>query len=122
MKVGRVRIAGSARLDRAAGDQCVDRACIQADFAQHFAAVLTQARSGQYLAATGLGAARRYPHLAHATFARMLDHLEKSGGLQLRVGKELYSDALGPVGSGAETYIGMMKHNFDAVAEALSGG
>jgi manganese/zinc/iron transport system substrate-binding protein len=42
--------------------------------------------------------------------------------IELRVGKELYSDALGPVGSGAETYIGMMKHNFDAVAEALSGG
>jgi manganese/zinc/iron transport system substrate-binding protein len=42
--------------------------------------------------------------------------------IELRVGRELYSDALGPVGSGAETYIGMMKHNFDAVAEALSGG
>jgi manganese/zinc/iron transport system substrate-binding protein len=42
--------------------------------------------------------------------------------IELRVGKELYSDALGPVGSGAETYLGMMKHNFDAVAEALSGG
>ena len=42
--------------------------------------------------------------------------------IELRVGKEIYSDALGPVGSGAETYIGMMKHNFDAVAEALSGG
>ncbi|MCE2751665.1 MAG: zinc ABC transporter substrate-binding protein [Pirellula sp.] len=42
--------------------------------------------------------------------------------IELRVGKELYSDALGPVGSGAETYIGMMKHNFDAVAEALSAG
>ena len=42
--------------------------------------------------------------------------------IELRVGKELYSDALGPVGSGAETYLGMMKHNFDTVAEALSGG
>jgi manganese/zinc/iron transport system substrate-binding protein len=42
-------------------------------------------------------------------------------GVALRVGKELYSDALGPAGSLADTYLGMMKHNFDAVAAALAG-
>jgi manganese/zinc/iron transport system substrate-binding protein len=45
-----------------------------------------------------------------------------SRGIRLRVGKELYSDALGPVGSGAETYLGMMRHNLDSVAQALSDG
>ncbi|MFN5273785.1 MAG: metal ABC transporter solute-binding protein, Zn/Mn family [Planctomycetota bacterium] len=43
-----------------------------------------------------------------------------SRGLKLNVGPELYSDALGPAGSRADTYLGMMKHNFDAVAQALS--
>jgi manganese/zinc/iron transport system substrate-binding protein len=41
-------------------------------------------------------------------------------GLKLKIGKELYSDALGPAGSGADSYLGMMKHNFDSVAHALS--
>lgn len=42
-----------------------------------------------------------------------------SRGIHLQVGRELYSDALGPTGSGADTYVGMMKHNFDSVAQAL---
>ena len=43
-----------------------------------------------------------------------------SRGIRLNVGPELYSDALGPSGSQADTYMGMMKHNFDAVRQALS--
>lgn len=43
-----------------------------------------------------------------------------SRGVQLHVGEELYSDALGPSGSTADNYIGMMKHNFDSVSQALS--
>jgi manganese/zinc/iron transport system substrate-binding protein len=43
-------------------------------------------------------------------------------GLKLKIGNELYSDALGPAGSGADSYLGMMKHNFDSVAHALSSG
>lgn len=43
-----------------------------------------------------------------------------SRGIPLIVGPELYSDALGPSGSQADTYMGMMKHNFDAVAQSLS--
>ena len=42
-------------------------------------------------------------------------------GIRLQVGPELYSDALGPKGSGADTYLGMMKHNFQAVTTALGG-
>lgn len=45
----------------------------------------------------------------------------RARGHQLRVGEELYSDALGPKGSGADTYLGMMEHNFKAVATALGG-
>jgi manganese/zinc/iron transport system substrate-binding protein len=40
---------------------------------------------------------------------------------RLNVGGELYSDALGPSGSGAESYFGMMEHNFKTIAEALGG-
>jgi manganese/zinc/iron transport system substrate-binding protein len=42
-------------------------------------------------------------------------------GFTLRIGEELYSDALGPNGSGAETYEGMVLHNFKSVTEALGG-
>jgi manganese/zinc/iron transport system substrate-binding protein len=36
-------------------------------------------------------------------------------------GQELYSDALGPDGSGAETYLGMLVHNLKAVHDGLGG-
>jgi manganese/zinc/iron transport system substrate-binding protein len=45
----------------------------------------------------------------------------KARGVELLIGNELYSDALGPVGSGAETYVGMMAHNFNSVITALGG-
>jgi manganese/zinc/iron transport system substrate-binding protein len=45
----------------------------------------------------------------------------RARGHQLHVGEELFSDSLGPQGSGAETYIGMMEHNFRTIAEALGG-
>ena len=35
------------------------------------------------------------------------------------VGGELYSDSVGPVGSGAETYVGMVRHNVNTIAQAL---
>lgn len=37
------------------------------------------------------------------------------------VGEELHSDSLGAPGSGAETYIGMIKHNTGTIVEALNG-
>jgi manganese/zinc/iron transport system substrate-binding protein len=42
-------------------------------------------------------------------------------GYELKVGEELYSDALGPRGSGADSYLGMMQHNFRAISIALGG-
>ncbi len=43
----------------------------------------------------------------------------RARGHSLRIGGTLYSDALGPPGSGAETYIGMVRHNVNAIVEAL---
>jgi manganese/zinc/iron transport system substrate-binding protein len=45
----------------------------------------------------------------------------RARGVELLIGSELYSDALGPAGSGAETYLGMMTHNFNSVITALGG-
>lgn len=55
---------------------------------------------------------------------RMVDAMVEGAqarGYALRVGEELYSDALGPRGSDADNYIGMMEHNFRAIATALGG-
>ena len=40
---------------------------------------------------------------------------------KVSIGGELYSDAMGPSGSGADTYEGMMKHNFKIITKALGG-
>ena len=37
------------------------------------------------------------------------------------VGKELHSDSLGAPGSGADTYIGMIRHNTNTMVDALKG-
>lgn len=37
----------------------------------------------------------------------------------VRIGPKLYGDSLGPPGSGADTYVGMMRHNVRAIVEAL---
>jgi manganese/zinc/iron transport system substrate-binding protein len=42
-------------------------------------------------------------------------------GWTVAIGGELFSDAMGPYGSGADTYIGMMLHNFRTIAKALGG-
>lgn len=44
-----------------------------------------------------------------------------SRGHQVRIGGELYSDALGPEGSEAGTYIGMIRHNCRTIVDALGG-
>lgn len=46
----------------------------------------------------------------------------RARGHALRIGGELYSDAPGPVGSGAETIAGMSLHNARIISNALSGG
>ena len=38
------------------------------------------------------------------------------------VGGQLWADALGPEGSGAETYLDAMRRNANTMAEGMSGG
>lgn len=40
-------------------------------------------------------------------------------GHRVEIGGTLYSDALGPPGSGADTYVGMVRHNVRTIVEAL---
>jgi len=42
-------------------------------------------------------------------------------GWKVAIGGELYSDAMGPSSSGADTYEGMMTHNFRTITNALGG-
>lgn len=42
-------------------------------------------------------------------------------GHEVRIGGELYADALGPKGSGAETYAGMIRANVATISEGLGG-
>ena len=42
-------------------------------------------------------------------------------GCDVAVGGTLYSDALGPADSGADTYVGMIRHNVDTMAAARRG-
>ncbi len=50
----------------------------------------------------------------------IIEGAEKQG-VKVSIGGELYSDAMGPTGSGADTYEGMMKHNFKTITKALGG-
>ena len=45
----------------------------------------------------------------------------KARGHQVRIGGELYSDAMGPSGSYRGTYIGMIDHNVTTIVRALGG-
>ncbi|QDU56802.1 metal ABC transporter solute-binding protein, Zn/Mn family [Aeoliella mucimassa] len=44
-----------------------------------------------------------------------------SAGHEVHVGKELYSDAMGPKGSGADEYIGMIQANVQSIIAGLTG-
>lgn len=43
----------------------------------------------------------------------------RARGFEVTLGDQLYSDALGPIGSPADTYIGMVRHNIEAIIGAL---
>lgn len=43
----------------------------------------------------------------------------QSRGHEVQLGGELYSDALGPTGSGAASYLGMLRHNVKTLSQAL---
>ena len=42
-------------------------------------------------------------------------------GHQVRIGGELFSDAMGPDGSYEGTYLGMIDHNMTTISRALGG-
>ena len=46
----------------------------------------------------------------------------KEKGLEVEIGGELYSDAMGEYGTEEGTYIGMYRYNVDTIYEALTGG
>jgi len=46
----------------------------------------------------------------------------KTAETSFRLGGELFSDSLGGAGSGAETYLSMMRHNLEVISGALSNG
>ncbi|MBW3625337.1 MAG: zinc ABC transporter substrate-binding protein [Armatimonadetes bacterium] len=45
----------------------------------------------------------------------------KSQGWDVKIGGQLYSDAMGPDGTPEGTYIGMFRHNVDTISKALRG-
>lgn len=51
----------------------------------------------------------------------VIEGAEKAG-LQVKLGGELFSDAMGKKGTEEGTYIGMYRHNINTIYEALQGG
>ncbi|MDR7417257.1 MAG: metal ABC transporter substrate-binding protein [Armatimonadota bacterium] len=48
---------------------------------------------------------------------KLMERVAREAGV--RIGGKLYGDSLGPAGRGADTYIGMMRHNVKTIVEAL---
>ncbi|MGI8908457.1 MAG: metal ABC transporter solute-binding protein, Zn/Mn family [Candidatus Sumerlaeaceae bacterium] len=46
----------------------------------------------------------------------------KSKGFQVKIGGQLYSDAMGDAGTTEGTYLGMVRHNIDVIVHALAPG
>ena len=46
----------------------------------------------------------------------------RARGWDVKIGGELFSDALGEEGTPAGTYVGMVRHNVDTIVTALRGG
>jgi manganese/zinc/iron transport system substrate-binding protein len=72
----------------------------------------------------GLVAERKVPavFIESSVPAKTVEALKKAAadrGWSVRIGGELFSDALGPEGSGADTYAGMVRANAKAIADGL---
>jgi manganese/zinc/iron transport system substrate-binding protein len=52
---------------------------------------------------------------------RALQAAVQSRGFEVRIGGELFSDAMGDPGTVEGTYVGMVKHNIDTIVSALKG-
>ena len=51
---------------------------------------------------------------------RALQEAVRSRGFELAIGGELYSDAMGPTGSGADSYMSMVRHNVTTIVNSLA--
>ncbi len=49
------------------------------------------------------------------------ERLARAGGLEVVIGGELYSDAMGAPGTAEGTYVGMFAHNVATITRALGG-
>ena len=45
----------------------------------------------------------------------------RARGFEVRIGGTLYGDALGPVGTSADTYVGVVRSNIDTIVNGLLG-
>jgi len=45
----------------------------------------------------------------------------RARGFEVRIGGELFSDAMGSAGTVEGTYVGMVRHNIDTIVSALLG-
>ena len=60
--------------------------------------------------------AHTYEELKKKTVAELREIAKETG---VKIGGELYSDSMGPEGSAAETYIGMMRENTLLIVNSL---
>ncbi len=86
----------------------------------------TEAGTADVRALAEFVAARRLPALFVETSVspRAIEAVReavRSRGFEVSIGGSLYSDALGGPGSGADTYLGMIRANVDAIVGGLSG-
>ena len=86
----------------------------------------TEAGTGDVQDLAAFIAERRIPALfvESSVPARSIEAVReavRARGFGVRIGGNLYSDALGGVGSGAETYEGMIRHNVDTITGGLLG-
>ncbi|MFO7172419.1 MAG: zinc ABC transporter substrate-binding protein [Bacillota bacterium] len=58
------------------------------------------------------------PFLETTVSPRILEQVAAQAGVA--IGGHLYGDSLGPPGSGADSYVGMMRHNVRTIAQALA--
>ncbi len=86
----------------------------------------SEAGTGDVQRLAGFIAERRIPAIFVETSIperniRAVQAAVRSRGFETAIGGELYSDAMGSKGSGAGTYIGMVRHNVDTIVASMLG-
>lgn len=86
----------------------------------------TEAGTGDVQALASFIVGRRIPAMfvESSVSPRTIEAVQaavRARGFEVRIGGQLHSDALGPEGSGADTYVGMVRHNIDTIVSGLLG-